>query len=286
MLRPISFAFLMALCTAVTGLRAETAMPVSFSEVTDLAVTEDYQTVRYGDAPSQFAELWLPDHVPAPGIVLVHGGCWLSQYGVDHIRPLASALAQQGYVVWAPEYRRVGEPGGGWPGTFHDIAVAIEAFPEAAAAALDADRIAYAGHSAGGHLALWAAARQPGSDSSPAPSSVVAPKAVLGLAAITDLESYARGDNSCQQVVVDLMEGLPEEHPERYRNVSPARLTYPAPPVLIQGEADPIVPAAQAAAIVGAKRVSIPDAGHFDVIHPDTAAFAVLLNAIGEALAP
>ncbi len=262
---------------------AEVTMPVSFTDVTALPVAGTPERLRYGDAPSQFGELWLPEgtETQAPLIILIHGGCWLADYDVEHVRALASALRDEGYAVWAPEYRRVGEPGGGWPGTFDDVAAAVDHVRKLSPGEVDLDRVVIAGHSAGGHLALWAAARPAFAESSPFHDSKALEVAgVVGLAAITDLAAYAAGDNSCQQVTPRLMEGMPEEQPGRYSAASPAGLTPHAKTVLLHGLADSIVPPDQAKQLKHAHLVGIPYAGHFDLIHPGTAAFPPLLETL------
>jgi acetyl esterase/lipase len=259
----------------------------SFSEVQDSPSREPDQEVRYGDVPGQDIEAWLPPSAtgPAPLVFLVHGGCWLKAYDRSHLRPLAAALSERGYVVLLPEYRRVGQPGGGWPGTFEDIASAVDAIADLPIAEADKDNSVLVGHSAGGHLALWAAGR----DRIEAGEALYRenpfmPRAVIGLAAITDLEDYAGGDNSCQRVTPELMGGGPAERPGRYAQASPVALGTSIPTVLLQGSADAIVPPDQARALPSAELRLIEGAGHFDLVHPATPAFQVLLAALDEVL--
>jgi acetyl esterase/lipase len=250
------------------------AMPVSFSAVAGLPSTPPNATLSYGTERSQFGHLWLPpDKTDAPLVVLVHGGCWLSDYGVDHIFALASALAARGYAVWAPEYRRVGEAGVAWPVPAEDLLQGLEQLALVSPGQFDAGRTVLVGHSAGGHLALWLAAQ-----GRALPESFRVAAAV-GLAAITDLAAYARAEGSCQSVTPQLMGGMPDDHPELYAEASPAALSYAVPVSLLRGDQDPIVGADQFA-IDGAVREQIPGAGHFDLIHPKTPAFDVVLEAI------
>jgi acetyl esterase/lipase len=112
-------------------------------------------TVSYGPHREQVADLWLPDGPPPhPGVVLVHGGCWREQYGRDLEERVAADLAARGLAVWNVEYRRIGCDGD-WPAPLEDVVAAATALP----AEIDAGRVAIAGHSAGGHLALLAAKR-------------------------------------------------------------------------------------------------------------------------------
>lgn len=285
-------------CLCLAGAPAHSAdvpeppVNVSFAEVRALPADPPDRVESYGPSPLQRLELWFPEGAgPHPALFLVHGGCWLSAYGVDHVRPLATALRADGWLVAAPEYRRVGDVGGGWPGTFEDVGDAFEGlFAGAAAERIDPQRVALAGHSAGGHLALWLGAgtgRDRDGDADPA--ATPQPALILGLAAITDLERYARGTGSCESVTPRLLGGTPAEVPERYAAASPVRLPAPAvTPVLIRGTEDLIVPETQAQAYrdaVGARVVPVSGAGHFDSIHPGTAAHEALLDALSP-LAP
>ena len=114
---------------------------------------------RYGPHRSQRADLYLPLGAgPHPVMVMIHGGSWHKRYGRVAMRGLAADLLRRGWAVWNIEYRRLGGDGGGWPPTFDDVADAIDHLPTLDAP-LDLDSVSFLGHSAGGHLALWAAAR-------------------------------------------------------------------------------------------------------------------------------
>ncbi len=263
-----------------------TAYPVSFADVAALPPAQGAIPHAYGSAPSQYGLLWLPRRdEPAPLVVLFHGGCWLAEYDVDHIQPLASTLARAGYAVWAPEYRRVGEDGGGWPGTFDDARAAL-----AASARLDPERIDSAstvlvGHSAGGQLALWLATR--GSQ----PAEGVTLRGTVGLAAITDLAAYSslheEEDNQCAAAVPRLLGGAAQTVPERYRGASPSRADGPAVATrLLHGSDDGVVPLAQSRALPGAELEILDGAGHYDLIHPGTPALPALLSALEDLLSP
>ena len=134
------------------------APPSTEAQQGEAVTTDSPQRITYGEAPEQFGDLYLPDSESgAPVVVLVHGGFWRAQYGLDLMVPLAEDLVDRGYAVWNIEYRRVGQPGGGYPGTLDDVAAAINELPALAEShSLDLDRVAFVGHSAGGHSALWA----------------------------------------------------------------------------------------------------------------------------------
>jgi len=257
-----------------SAIYAHADMPVTYDAVLALPSRAPDRELAYGDAPSQRVLVWHAEGSPrgrAPVVVLLHGGCWLAQYGVEHVRPLATALAAAGYAVWAPEYRRVGEAGGGWPGTFDDVRSAIDLLRETDDSGLDTSRTVLVGHSAGGHLALWAGATGAGAP--------LVPRGVIGLAAITDLAAYyTAGGGGCEQSVPQLLGGTPDQLPERYSQVSPVALPSPVPVVLLQGTADPIVPPSQASALTSAEVRAIAGAEHFDMIHPGTAVFPVLVQ--------
>jgi len=254
--------------------------PVEWADIVALARPEPGQRVTYGGAPSQFGELRLPaGDGPFPVVVLVHGGCWRVEYGLDHIAPLAADLVEHGVATWALEYRRLGEPGGGFPGTFDDLAAGFGHLERLAdSQPLDLDRVVLAGHSAGGHLALWLAARHrlPPEHRWHA-KSAPGLRGVVGLAAIGDLERYAEGEGACNRSAAELLGEDAQARASRLALISPDRLLPPAVPVhLIHGREDAIVAldqsvihAARIRAAGGeAARHIIEGAGHFDLIAP------------------
>jgi acetyl esterase/lipase len=244
---------------------------VSFEQVLALATREPQAEVSYGDDPLQYGLLWTPDSAEAaPLVILIHGGCWLNNFDVNHSRPLASALSQAGFAVWSLEYRRTGDSGGGWPGTLADIRLALSQLDRLKLIenqSIDFSRIAVAGHSAGGHLALMAGAELP------------AARAIIGLAAIVDIESYSLGNNSCQQAAPLFMGTSLEQARELYALANPVKQPLHPKSLLLHGGSDDIVPLDHFKADVLPTSV-VTGAGHFDWIHPGTAAYRLLLNTL------
>jgi acetyl esterase/lipase len=186
--------------------------------------------IRYGEAPTQAIDLFLPDgHGPFPVVVLIHGGCWSQRTAArEQLRHLGEDLARRGIATWSIGYRRADEAGGGYPGTYLDVGNAIDRLrDEAPRHRLDLSRTVLVGHSAGGHLALWAASR----DRLPA-SSVLrvdapfVPRDVVAIAGVGDLASFAPlipgvgGPGIGERLV-----GEPSaERPDVYADISPAAI--------------------------------------------------------------
>lgn len=278
---------LLLLVAAIAMSTADPQRSRTFNEVAAMPGRPADARVTYGSAPEQFAELRLPKGAgPHPVVVLIHGGCWRAEYDITHIAPLATALADDGWAVWAIEYRRVGSPGGGWPGTFQDVGAAIDHLRVVGKSQpLDLSRVVVAGHSAGGHLALWSSSRGLLPKQSPiAVGDPLLPRGVVAIAGITDVAAYA-SPNGCGSAVVPLMGGAPDVVADRYTQASPVALVPPVPVQLIVGTADTIVPRAQADAFVkvSGNRATVrlvEGAGHFDLIAPDREAWAVLRDAL------
>ncbi len=199
------------------------------------------QAHRYGsEHRSQRADLYLPHGAgPHPVIVLVHGGSWHKRYGKVVMRGLAADLVRRGWAVWNIEYRRLGESGGGWPGTFLDVAAAIDWLPRLDAP-LDLDSVSFLGHSAGGHLAVWAACRSRLSPGAPGAEPAVLPKRAIGQAPVLDLAgAYELWHGGAARA---LMGGSPDEVPERYAIGDPLALVpAPVPMLVVHGTLDATV---------------------------------------------
>jgi acetyl esterase/lipase len=278
------------------------------------------QVLRYGPGPEHIADLRLPPRSaggtaagngPAVLVLLLHGGFWRAAYDRTHLGPMAAALADEGYVVCTPEFRRMGQPGGGWPGTFDDIAAAVDALPGLVASAVPGApggsagpasaagpvgpggwRVVLAGHSAGGHLALWAAGRHRlGPDSAwrvePGPRI----SGVVALAPISDLAACYHAGLS-RNAAGELLGGGPAEQPGRYAATDPASLVPLGPPVqIVHGTDDANVPSAMSRRFAAHAQAPGDDVvltelagrGHFDVIDPLSPAWPAVLGAFRRA---
>jgi len=226
-------------------------------------------------------------------VVLVHGGFWGSQYGSDLMDALAADVVRQGWAAWNIEYRRVGG-GGGWPNTFEDNAAAVDHLAAIGGRfKLDLDRVATVGHSAGGHLALWLAARTKLPPGAPGADPVVRPVLAISQAGVADLRAAA-SNGVGNGAVQALMGGGPADVPERYELGSPAELLpLGVPSVLVHGEGDPLVPIAQSRAFLAAaeaagddvRLVALPG-GHFEHLDPATPEWAAVIDALARSFAP
>jgi acetyl esterase/lipase len=243
----------------------------------------------YGPSPAQVVDLWLPqDKGPHPVVVLIHGGCWIKAYaGRNDMDYAAEALRQRGIAVWNIEYRGIDEPGGGYPGTFQDVGAAVDLLAvEGPKHGLKLDNVIALGHSAGGHLALWAAARPQIGGSSPLHAAhPLAIASAVSLGGLGDLETLARTKACGGSDTVARLVGPPSaQHPDVYADTSPLRLEpFPARQILIHGAADTLAPPDPFGVAYrdGAKRRGghaelqiIPGANHIDLIAPGTRAWS------------
>ena len=247
------------------------------------------QRIAYGKSEFQFGELRLPKGAgPHPVVIVIHGGCWLSEYGLGYMGHVAADLTKAGVATWSIEYRRIGNEGGGWPGTFEDVGRAADYLRELAKThPLDLSRVVATGHSAGGHLALWLAARRTLPRESPLYSADPLPlRGVAPLAGVTDLRKTG---TACDQEVRQLMGGAPGEKDAAYQLGSPLeRLPIKVPQIVVQGDSDTIIPAAMAREYVEAARKKgdaatlklIEKAGHFELVDPQSFAWPPIREAL------
>ena len=270
---------------------------MSASDALALPRPEPDHRLPYGDDPLQFGELRLPEgEGPFPVVIVIHGGCWLAEYDLGYMSAFADALTAAGVATWSIEYRRVGDAGGGWPGTFQDVADAADNLLEIAwEYDLDLDRVAAVGHSAGGHLALWLAGRKWLDGDDPLRGDgPLALNGVVALAGIPDLAAYAAPEG-CGAAVSDLLGGEPQDVPDRVRRASPtAMVPLGITQTLVIGERDSIVPKSQAERFADAARqmgdsaavTTIPGAGHFELVDPSHGGFKVIREAVLQAVEP
>jgi acetyl esterase/lipase len=239
--------------------------------------------INYGPESSQYGELRIPAGTGAhPLVILIHGGCFKAAYATTRdFGAMADALKADGIASWNIEYRRLGEPGGGWPGTYLDVGRAVDHVRAIAGEHhLDLGRVVVVGHSAGGHLAMWTAARSRLTRASELFAAAPLPvRGVVDLAGPVDMTANIPGYEAlCRDTVVtSLFGGTPAAVPDRYAQASAiSLLPLGIPQVLVVGSHEDFVPLAlvdayvQAATRAGdpARRVLIPGAGHFEIASP------------------
>ena len=265
--------------------------PMRASDLASLPQPAADHVLAYGESPQQVAELRLPRGAgPHAVVILVHGGCWEAPWALDQLRSLAAALTAEGFATWSLEYRRLGDPGGGWPGTLADVGRGADRLREVAAAhRLDLDRVVAVGHSAGGHLALWLAARRKLPKESVLWSAdPLALRGVVALAGIPDLRAAAAG-RVCGDAVPRLLQGPPAERADRVAESSPIELLpLGVRQRLVCGALDSLVPNELARAYQGAASRAGDDvtlevlegAGHFELVDPMSTAWSAVLAAV------
>ncbi len=250
--------------------------------------------IAYGPDPLQYVELWLPKgRGPFPVVMMIHGGCWLSDIaGADIMDYAAADLRRRGIAVWNIEYRGVDRPGGGYPGTFADVAAATDLLRKAAPRyRLSLDHLVAFGHSAGGHLVLWAASRNRLPKASPLWRADPLPiSAVVSTGGLPDLEVIRTLPDGCGgPVLMDRLTDVGRRgDPAAWRDTSPARmLPSPARQTLVAAEHDPISPPGMTtdyAHKAGARVAIIPGEGHVELIAPGSRAWARQVALIEDAL--
>ncbi len=251
----------------------------------------DEVVVEYGSHPQQNAIVTFPDagSLPAPLVLLFHGGFWRERWDREHLRGPAADLTGQGYVVANIEYRRVGGDGG-WPNTLLDAAAATDTLPglinDLRPDSVDLDAVVTAGHSAGGHLAVWTALRALIPEGSPGWVPTTPPLAgaiaLAGAIDLTEADRLGEGNGA----VAEFLGGNPAEFPNRYAVADPALIgAPPLPVVLIHGERDDVLHVEMSrayAARFGVEMVELPGGSHMDLIDPESAGWPLLLKALSE----
>lgn len=264
------------------------------------------RTIAYGPDPAQVSDLYLPGgQSPFPVVVLIHGGYWSALYDRRETAALAEDLRARGYAVWNIEYRTLGTPGAGWPGTFQDVAAAVDTIQDVDRS-LDLNRVITVGHSAGGHLAIWAASRPDLPKQAPGFAPRVRPIAAVSIAGVLDLVA-ADADRAgagigggpafvgeppianpqyvpavaqlARQggILSALIGGHAAEYPERYAWTSPTMLGSGDVPILaVHGSDDDVVPIRYGRNYVGAALArrepvefrELPGIHHFELLDP------------------
>ncbi len=235
-------------------------------------------TFAYGADSNQFVHIRVPEGAgPHPILFFIHGGFWRAKYDLVYAGHLCAALKEQGIATWNVEYRRVGNLGGGWPGTFDDIRSAYQALlnsqKENSTPRLDLNRLCVAGHSAGGQLALCLAAHEP---------SI---RRVISLAGVVDLRR-AWELHLSSDAVAEFLGGPLSQVPHRYREASPAELEIQAAQQLLHGTSDDSVPYELSADYVRKKRsagedvelITFENTGHFELVDPASHAWTTVLS--------
>ena len=266
------------------------------AELANAPVAPGARRVAYGSGDLQFGELRVPSTKgPHPVAIVIHGGCWVARLGsfdpravaLDNMRPMAAALNDAGIATWNIEYRRLGDEGGGWPGTFRDIAAGADFLRTLAPDhSLDLKRVISIGHSAGAHLALWLAARP----KLPATSDLFV-RDPLRLAGVVSLDGPADLKATIplqlpvcgRPVITDLLGGSPEERPQRYRDGSPIEvLPLGVPQAFFTGR---MFAAHSAPYETAAKRAgdavqitALPNADHFAFIDPQSEVWPLVVS--------
>lgn len=272
--------------------------PKSPIDLANAPVPPGARRIAYGTDPLQFGELRVPStQGPHPVAIVVHGGCWVAKLGnmderavaLDYMRPMAAALTEAGIATWNVEYRRLGNAGGGWPGTFRDVAHAADFIRTLAEAnELDLTRVIAIGHSSGGHFVTWLAARPKLPKTSDLYMSNPLPLGgVIDLDGPADLKAVLSVQQSVcgSPVITNLIGGSPDEQPERYRAASPIELLpFGVRQEFFAGRAT----AAQVAPYETATKQAgdvlhttvLPNAGHFVFIDPQSDVWPEVIAAV------
>ncbi len=265
----------------------------SYSSYEAPLIPEKSIRLAYGHDPQQFGDLYVPSTPgPHPVVILIHGGFWRAPYNLSLMSNLAEDLVSHNLAVWNIEYRRIGDPGGGWPGTLQDVAHAADYLITIAPIYdLNLHKTLAVGHSAGGHLAFWLAGRTRVATErsfTAKTSTSLQLAAVVSQAGVLDLQT-AWQLNLGSGAVAELLGGGPAEVPERYAIADPAALLpLQVPQILIHGTKDDRVPLIisqvyqQKATDAGnaVRLIKIPGADHFVLIEANSAVWATTVGEI------
>jgi acetyl esterase/lipase len=255
----------------------EESMP---RDILELPAPPAGRRLSYGPNALHFGDLRMPAGAgPHPAIIYIHGGFWRAKYGLEHAGHFCEALRSAGVATWNIEYRRVGQDGGGWPGTLDDVLRAARFIERIARShPIDLERVLVAGHSAGGQLALWVAAQD-----------AIELRGAVSLGGVVDLRrafELRLGDGAVEQ----FLGAAPDEAPERYDTASPIDLLpFRTPQLLIHGTWDDVVPIELAdrfdAASNNCKILRLEGGDHFDAIDPRSAYWPMIADTLLRALA-
>ena len=274
---------------------------MTWPDLTSRPRPEPTMEILWGDLPTDIVDLWIPSgEGPYPVVVMVHGGCWQKSIADRTLMNwMAEGLRQRGWAVWNIEYRGVDEPGGGYPGTFRDVgAAADELIERAEALNLDLSRVTGIGHSAGGHLVLWLAARSGLSEASELyVSNPLRCQGLVVSGGLADLEASRPVTlPSCLDAVYDRLTGPASAlRPDPLTDTSPARLLpIGVPFVSVNGTDDRIAPPrlgdglTQKAQEAGdsASLIVVPETGHVELVAPDTEAFRIQADVLAGFVEP
>ncbi len=244
-------------------LSASAAGSLAAQDILTLPPPKADARIPYGKDALQFGDIRIPrGPAPYPVVIFIHGGYWRNAYNLDHAGHLCAALTRAGAATWNIEYRRIGDAGGGWPGTLDDVLHGAEHVKALSRRyPLDLHRIVACGHSAGGQLALWLAAQM-----------AVDLRGVVPLAAVSDLRR-AWALQLSGGVVRQFLGGTPEQVPQRYDATSPIDLLpISVAQRMVHGTDDQIVPFDMSERFVkksaNAKLIALKGAGHFEPIDP------------------
>lgn len=288
-----------ALMTGSAAAVPAAADPMTYPQFKTLPQPKGGEHIAYGPGVRQFGELWMPQGKgPHPVVVILHGGCWQHEVAdLSYMNAAAQDLAKRGLAVWSLEYRSVDDAGGGYPGTFQDVGAGLDHLRAIAAGHdLDLKRLVILGHSAGGHLGLWAAGRPNLPKSSPLYAADPLPiGAVVSLGGLPDLQGTPEAINLvCGANIVGRVTGpATPSHADVFADTSPVNLLpLHVPAVMVHGVFDSVSPPwqgmhyRQLARAKGDQVEVLPiaDSGHFELVWPGSAAWTEIAARIKAAL--